>query len=274
MYNRIPACYRDADLPLGQPLYRWLASIGDVAGELETLFRRFQYIPPPDRPVEMEYVFEQGQEVQLYPGPNVYPGGSLFPGSQGTSLSNWVQLATSGSGSTSDLVDPSTADPAWLPWIAQMLNVDLDQSAPLPTQRAQLENASAGWNAGTVAAIIRAAANYLVSGEVTVTQFTPDQWHYTVSVHFAQIGGQSYGNIQAKYPTYGDLQAENATYGDIEPSTTELTNVLEQQVPAGMVMTFVVQTGPSYGDVEAAYTTYGALQAAFATYGTLQTWNG
>jgi hypothetical protein len=174
---------------------------------------------------------------------------------------------STGPGSTSDLVDPATADPGWLGWIAFLLNVTRDSSAPLPTQRAQLENAQQGWNAGTVMAIRDAAKAYLTGSQiVTVTQQIGDQWHYTVSVFTRQIEGPTYGELGAEFPSYALLDSAFATYGEFSAAIAELTAALIAQNPAGMVQTFQTLSSPLYREIDSAFTPYSALDAHFTLY--------
>lgn len=62
---------------------------------------------------------------------------------------------------TADLVDPYAADAAWLPWLAQLVGVVLDQSQNPIVQRASIINAYGGINAGTKTAIANAIQPFL-----------------------------------------------------------------------------------------------------------------
>ncbi len=64
-------------------------------------------------------------------------------------------------GETSDLVDPATADPRWLEWLAQLVGVPLDVSLSDPEKRDAIRFASAGWRAGTKRAVADAARTAL-----------------------------------------------------------------------------------------------------------------
>lgn len=71
---------------------------------------------------------------------------------------------------TSDLVDPETADPAWLSWLAQLVGVQLSTTLSVPDQRTQIEESVLGIKAGTKDAIAAAARTVLV-GEKSVKVF-------------------------------------------------------------------------------------------------------
>lgn len=93
-------------------------------------------------------------------------------------------------GATSALADPHLADPAWLPWLAQVPGVAIDAGMSLEQQRAAIATPSSGWLAGTRPGIAAAArtvltgdhyvnviphfgGNHLVIGVATVPEETP-----------------------------------------------------------------------------------------------------
>ena len=65
-------------------------------------------------------------------------------------------------GDTSELVDPRFADEAWLPWLAQLIGVNLSTRVVDLNTRNELLNASNGYLAGTDSAIISAVQTELV----------------------------------------------------------------------------------------------------------------
>lgn len=70
--------------------------------------------------------------------------------------------------STSDLVDPYAADPAWLPWVAQLFGMVLDQNLSIENQRDSIALGVTGFNAGTKAALAQAAKPYLTQTRTTL----------------------------------------------------------------------------------------------------------
>lgn len=64
-------------------------------------------------------------------------------------------------GSVSQLVDPATADPTWLAWLAQLVGVELEPRLTEPEARDAVAFASSGWRAGNKAAIADAAKSAL-----------------------------------------------------------------------------------------------------------------
>lgn len=76
-----------------------------------------------------------------------------------TDLANWVAARVS---RLSSLGDPFQADVTWLPWLAQLVGVQLDPSASEAEQRDTIAYATSGWRAGTASAIEDAARSALI----------------------------------------------------------------------------------------------------------------
>lgn len=64
-------------------------------------------------------------------------------------------------GDTSDLVDPATADEAWLPWLGQLVGVTLTPSVTGQAARDAVAGAVNGYQVGTKTAIANAARSAL-----------------------------------------------------------------------------------------------------------------
>lgn len=73
----------------------------------------------------------------------------------------------------SALTDPATADPAWLPWIAQLVGVTLNPALTTAAARAAIAGAVSGWQAGTRDTIAAAAKSALTSpaGYVSIRSY-------------------------------------------------------------------------------------------------------
>lgn len=262
-YNRLPGAYRAVDT--SQTLYKWLAGMGDTAGELETLLNRFQYIDPAD-----------GGPVPVVTLPLTWQSFALLNWTLAQGLT-WAVLAggtmPTPFGSTCDLVNPATADPGWYPWLAQVLDVQLGTNDSLGAQLAKLENAPAGWQSCTVNAITQVAQAYLLGAkQVFISQQVADQWHFTVSVYAAQLQGQTYGLVDAQYATYALLDAAFAHYGDWTSSVVALNTALLAEVPAGMVLTLTVLSSAPYSVVDSGFTPYSVLDSHFAHYSDLDSY--
>lgn len=94
-------------------------------------------------------------------------------------------------GDTSDLVDPLTADIAWLPWQAQLVGALLAPSLTEAERRDAIAFASSGWRGGNKAGIADAARTVLTGTKLALVyphtsidgsgQRQPDTWpHITL----------------------------------------------------------------------------------------------
>lgn len=113
------------------------------------------------------------------------------------------------SADTSDLVDPAAADAGWLPWLAQLVGVDLT-GLTVTEQRTALADPSTAWDHGTPGAIADAARAGL-SGTQTV-EVTP---HYDGDPFAIGLGtltaetdyADTFGELHALAPRWADLEA-------------------------------------------------------------------
>lgn len=71
-------------------------------------------------------------------------------------------------GDTSDLVDPDTADASWLPWLAQLVGINLDTSLSVTEQRQVISQAILGIKAGTKEAMALAAQRHLAGSKFVI----------------------------------------------------------------------------------------------------------
>lgn len=75
---------------------------------------------------------------------------------------DYIGPAEGGDGTgTSDLVDPQTADEAWLPWLGQLVGVQPNLGLTGQALRDAVGGATAGWRGGTAQAIADAARSAL-----------------------------------------------------------------------------------------------------------------
>lgn len=86
---------------------------------------------------------------------------------------------------TSDLVDPTTADNAWLDWMAQLVGVTLKKGLSETERRNAIIYATTGWRSGTKAAVAAAAKTVL-----TGTQYAQVYDHSQVSGESMIAGGE------------------------------------------------------------------------------------
>jgi hypothetical protein len=160
IYSTLPAAYRDAD------------AAQDVAVGPE---------PPPLRWLWAPQLTWNGLPMGLptHPAFGAVRGEIGYPllryiASLADQVDNLAQLVdrfayvpededlSAGARRTADLIDPATADAAWLPYIAMFRGGKLDLSLPVAQQRASLETPAAlGWYAGSADSIVQAAQRAL-----------------------------------------------------------------------------------------------------------------
>lgn len=147
-------------------------------------------------------------------------------------------------GATSDLVDPSTADNAWLDWLGQLVGVILDPALTELERRASVEDAPSGWRAGTKLAMGLAAKTALtgtqtvqvydhstdVSGIgaatewdvliVTLSSETPDPAVVLDAIRSKHAKPAGVFLYHRDYEaTWATIEAERPTWADWEPDT-------------------------------------------------------
>lgn len=136
-------------------------------------------------------------------------------------------------GDTSDLVDPLTADPAWLPWIAQLVGVHLDHSLPVDAQRAQLATPGSSWLSGTPGSLAVLAASQLTDTKYVqiVHHYGGDPWAIAIRTRDSETPDPSavlaaalpakpagftlvndtfttdWDTLEAEFPTWADWEA-------------------------------------------------------------------
>ena len=149
-----------------------------------------------------------------------------------------------GFGSTSDLVDPATADAAWLPWLAQVVGMHLDTSLSVAAQRDSIAGASTGRQAGTRAAIVAAASTGLIG-----SRFCQVMDHTTVVMGSPAPGGQWDITLITRSDETPDVPAVLAAV------------VAAGAKPAGVLLHHAVYTS-SWAKLTLAYPTWAAIRAA------------
>lgn len=85
-------------------------------------------------------------------------------------------------GDTSDLVDPTVADAAWLPWLAQLTGVRLTAAMSVDAQRNAIAGAVSGYLKGTKQGIAAAAATALTGTRYVrvIPLYGGDEWRVEV----------------------------------------------------------------------------------------------
>lgn len=138
-------------------------------------------------------------------------------------------------GDTSDLVDPATADAAWLPWLAQLVGARITPAMDETARRDAIAGASTGWRAATASAIALAAATALTGSRYlrVINHYTGDRWKIelmtratetpdaaavaqaVIDAHAKPVGVElvpvaytaSWATLEAERPTWADWAA-------------------------------------------------------------------
>jgi hypothetical protein len=139
-------------------------------------------------------------------------------------------------GSTCDLVNPVTADSAWLPWMAQLYGVALTAGMTVPEQRAAIGNATAGFLAGSRQSIINIAMSQLTGGQHVqlVDHANNDPWQVQIITRASETP---------------------------QPSTVVSAVIAANAKPAGVALTQIYYEA-TWATVEAALPTWAAWENA------------
>lgn len=138
----------------------------------------------------------------------------------------------------SALGDPMQADPAWLPWLAQLVGARLDPAASVDEQRDTIRYATSGWRGGTRQAIADAARTAL-----TGTRYAQ------VMPHTTSVGGSPVAG------TVWDITIVTRSSETPDPGAV-LGAILRKGVkPAGTILHHAVY-GATWDQVEATLPTW------------------
>lgn len=140
-------------------------------------------------------------------------------------------------GDTSDLVDPDTADVAWLPWLGQLLGAQIAPGLTDAEKRDLVRFAPAGWRAGNKQAVADAAKTVL-----TGTKYAQVYDH---STDVSAIGAA----------TQWDVLIVTRTSETPDPALVIPTVIAKRAKPAGVELYHRSYEG-SWGDVSAEFPTW------------------
>lgn len=155
---------------------------------------------------------------------------------------DYVSVGDGGApGDTSDLVDPATADPAWLPWLGQLVGVAITPDLTDAERRDGILYASSGWRAGTKAAVADAAK----------TELTGSKYAFVYDHSVSEPGDGGIWDVliitrTTETPDVGAVLAAVARRG---------------AKPAGVVLHHIAYNA-AWDTVESSYPTWGAIEAA------------
>jgi hypothetical protein len=142
------------------------------------------------------------------------------------------------------LVDINRAPDIALPWLAQFVGVQLVGGLSAANQRQQIRDLG-NLGRGTVAAMRGAPAPFLTGSKTVI---------FRERYNAAAPGADA--------PYY--LQV--ITYLSETPDAVSVLAALMAQKPAGIVLTYSINSGQDYTSLRTAYATYAAAKTAYATY--------
>lgn len=228
VYASLPELYRAADATQvkgpGYPLLRYLSLSLDQLEPVIDLVRRFTYIAQDERQDNFAgNSYGLAFPLRFY-GSGLY--GSGYYGSDDVLTLN------------AELVDGRVADSAWLPWLAQLLGVDLSRTLSEADRRDKLRN-PLPWRAhGTPGAIAEAARTVLTPAPGT-TAYVYSQAAGTSMLialytkHAETPTSTTWGQLKAAAPTWGDLRTLGAFINGRAAALILAANV---ERPAGWVL--------------------------------------
>ena len=136
---------------------------------------------------------------------------------------------------TSDLVDPLTADVAWLAWLGWLVGVDASSRLTDAERRAAITGiATGGWAAGSqesLAAVVRP----LLSGMRLVRIFPGEFGPWTIGVHtrLSETSVLTWDGIEATFRDWGELEAAGSWDG-LSPRDPLAALLRANVIPAGV----------------------------------------
>lgn len=159
MYSRLPDVYRETDVDQDYAFKKFISTVVDTLGDIDLLIARLRYLSQVDRQMAKRYA----QRFSVYRHADRVKGAPEL-------------------GSTSDLVDPLSADEEWLAWIGQLVGVKITENMDVFEKRGAIQFAAAGYRAGSKDALEK-AVRLVLSGS-----------RYAVALPHTKVVS---GNIQA-----------------------------------------------------------------------------
>jgi hypothetical protein len=135
------------------------------------------------------------------------------------------------------ILDLSRAPEKALPWLGQFVGVRITEGLTLAQKVSQIQ-ARGGFGRGTPLALVLAAQTFLTGGKtVVLRERDTSAYHLTVF-----------------------------TYTSETPDSAKVASALQAAKPAGLVLSYSVVAGGTYGGLLAGYATYDAVRTGFLTY--------
>ena len=180
-------------------------------------------------------------------------------------------------GDLSQLLDPATAEIAWLPWLAQLYGVDIAGGLTVAEQRSAITAGASGWRAGSKASII-AAAQTVLSGQAVVQVVPHDSFaadgvrpfSIVVRTRHTETGVLTWDGLESTYRNWDELETATATWAGLFPRDVLSAVERAHVIPAGVVVRHELGV-LTWARLEAVpVLTWNQLEAAAPTWNVLE----
>lgn len=169
-----------------------------------------------------------------------------FCGAIGTIFQFIDDLARSQPVAWATMVDPDACPVEGLPWLGQLIGVEVNTNFSEADQRLQIKN-HIGWQRGTVQAIKDSIAPYLTGTKtVVIKERDTSPYHFTLETYSTETGPDiTYQDLFNTYATYQAFYLANATYETywLLDTREQIKVVIAAIKPAGLQFTYTVLPG-------------------------------
>lgn len=167
----------------------------------------------------------------------------VFGGSRLQDLIDIVRDGPNGEPGWSSVLDLERAPSEWLPWLAQLGGARVLPGLDDAGQRARIAGTD-GMKRGSPGALRAAAQQYLTGNKYVILN--------------ERLGGNAW--------QLGIRSLDSET-----PDPALVLNAINEQKPAGIVLSYATVPGQTYDALATAFDTYTDMEAAYATYSALST---
>jgi len=163
---------------------------------------------------------------------------------------------------TSDLVDPLTADPAWLPWLGWLVGINASTRLTVAEQRAAIAGVGAGGFAAGSQGSLRAVVAPMLSGARVVLVVPGEFGRWTVGVHTraSETAILSWDGVESTFRDWGEFEAPGSWDG-LSPRDVLVAITRANVTPAGVSITHTLGVA-QWDPLEAQLPTWTAWEAA------------
>lgn len=225
VYARLPEIYRTLDIQNNWQFKKYISSIADQLNDVDVLSARLDYIAPELR----KEWYASGNNENTY----VRPAGIENPA-----------IGFAPIYETSDLLDARTADVDWLPYLCQLVGIDLNIFPTVDERRDAVINSFTGYRAGSREALEASVVSLLT--------------------------GTKYSRVYPQYKSTGGSSFEQGTQWDVliitRPEESPASSVIIDKIiregakPAGVVI-YHLAYALVWSVIESTFSTWTQIEA-------------